>query len=170
MTALFSLTDTSAAPGTDVWHSVLTCRHTEHGVCSSGTKEAESPGQQPHLCPGSQRTPHQTAACSYLWVVLQGTDSFVCPHSFCQLDCVFIVTSALPLPLPGHQNHCTPPGRKSRDFWSTYCVRKGLLNPNSPHVCIHPFIFFLSFFHCFLLQNRESLFSWLCTVWKCSWR
>lgn len=61
-------------------------------------KLSQSPGQ----CPGSQMTPHQTATCSYLWLVLWGTDSCVCMHSFCQLDCAeaFIDTSALSLLLP----------------------------------------------------------------------
>lgn len=138
------------------WHRCLAQVCSPAGTQSLVSEVHESPGQQSQLCPGSQMIPHQTAARSCLSLGLRGTDSFVCTHSFGHLDCAFTVTSALTVLLPGHQSHHTPSGRRSRDFWSTYYVCKGLLNPNSSHVCIHPFTFFvclsssLSFSHCFL--------------------
>lgn len=104
--------------------------------------------------------PHQTAARSCLSLGLRGTDSFVCTHSFGQQDCAFTVTSALPVLLPGHQSHHTPSGIRSRDFWSTCYVCKGLLNANSSHVCIHPFI------HLFCLSIQFSLFFSLFSLTK----
>lgn len=159
MTALFFLTDTSAAPGTDVWHR---CAHLQaHRAWCVQLRDKGSWVTRTAI-PAVPREPNNSSSDCCMFLPLSGALRHwqLCfPHSFCQLDCVFIVTSALSLLLPGHQSHCTPPGRKSRDFWSTYYVCKGLLNPNSPHVCTHPFVFFSLFFPLFSFTKQgESVF------------
>lgn len=104
MTALVFLTDTSAASGTDVWHR---CAHLQaHRSWCVQLRDKGSwvshEDSNPTRAQPAKWLLIKTAACSYLWLVLWGTDSFVCTRSFCQLHCAeaFIDTSALSLLLP----------------------------------------------------------------------
>lgn len=154
MTALLFLTDTSAASGTDVWHR---CAHLQaHRSWCVQLRDKGSwvshEDSNPTRAQAVKWLLIKTAACSYLWLVLWGTDSFVCTRSFYQLHCAeaFIDTSALSLLLPSlatkaiaHSQADSQEEKVGISGAHTMFAKGCLIPPLSLPVCIHPFVYFV---------------------------
>lgn len=151
------LHDSSSFPDRHIsstWHrclaQVCSPAGTQSLVCAAQGQRnlSQSPGQQSQPCPGSQMTP-QTAASSYLWLVLWGTESCFCMHPFCQLDCAeaFIDTSALSLLLPSPATktitHSQAKEKVGISGVHTMFAENCLIPTLSLDVCIQPFVFFV---------------------------